>query len=108
MLVTTTMNVEGYRITEYKGIVRGLIVRSPTLVQGFLGSVKNILGGQITAYNAMCEDARKEAYEIMIQHAAEMGANAIVGMRFDASEIMRRYSASEVLCYGTAVILSKE
>jgi uncharacterized protein YbjQ (UPF0145 family) len=108
MLVTTTMNIEGFKITDYKGIVRGLVVRSPTIVQGFMGGLKNILGGQIDSYALMCEQTRQESYDLMIEHAAGMGANAIIGMRYDTSEVVSRYSASEVLCYGTAVILSKE
>jgi uncharacterized protein YbjQ (UPF0145 family) len=107
MLVTTTMSVEGYRITEYKGIVRGILVRSPTIVQGFLGSLKNILGGQINSYTTMCEQARQQAYDLMVEHASQMGANAILSMCYNAAEVVGRYSATEVLCYGTAVIIQK-
>ena len=107
MLVTTTINVEGYRITEYKGIVRGITVRSPTIVQGLLGSLKNILGGQIGSYTEMCEQARQKAYDLMIEHALQMGANAVIGMSYDAAEVVGRYSATEVICYGTAVIIQK-
>jgi uncharacterized protein YbjQ (UPF0145 family) len=107
MLVTTTINVEGYRIAEYKGIVRGVTVRSPTIVQGFFGSLKNIFGGQISSYSEMCEQARQQAYDLMIEHAATMGANAVIGMGYDAAEVVSRSSATEVLCYGTAVIIQK-
>src|SRR3990167_4991419 len=105
MLVTTTMDVTGCRIVEYKGIVRGIIVRSPTIMQSFFGSIKNIVGGQIGAFTKMCEQAREQAYELMIQHAVEMGANAIICMRYDASDLSGRYAATEVLCYGTAVVI---
>jgi uncharacterized protein YbjQ (UPF0145 family) len=107
MLITTTLNVEGYRIAEYKGIVRGIIVRAPTIAQGIVGGLKNIIGGQIGAYTAMCEQARQQAYDYMVQHARELGANAIVGVRYDASEVVSKGSATEVLCYGTAVVIQK-
>lgn len=107
MFVTTTMDIEGYRIIEYKGIVRGLIVRSPTIMQSIFSWFKNILGGNINALTVMCEQTRLQAYDLMIEHAAQMGANAIIGMRFDASEVASRLSATEVLCYGTAVVVAK-
>lgn len=105
MMVTTTFSFEGYRIKEYKGVVRGIIVRAPTIAQGIIGGLKNIVGGQIGAYTEMCEQARGQAYDLLIQHARQMGANAIVGMRYDASEVVSRGSATEVLCYGTAVVV---
>jgi uncharacterized protein YbjQ (UPF0145 family) len=105
MIVTTTMNLEGYRIKEYKGIVRGITVRSPTISQGILGGLKGILGGQIGAYTEMCEQAREQAYQLLIQHAQELRANAIIGLCYDASEVVGRQSATEVLCYGTAVVI---
>ncbi len=107
MLVTTTFNVEGHRIKDYKGIVRGIIVRAPTIVQGILGGLKNIIGGNIGAYTEMCEQARQQAYDEMVEHAQRLGANAIVGMRYDASEVVSKGSATEVLCYGTAVIIER-
>jgi uncharacterized protein YbjQ (UPF0145 family) len=103
--VSTTFTIEGCRIREYKGIARGIIVRSPTIAQGVLGSLENIVGGRIESYTEMCEQARQQAYELMLQHAWEMGANAVVGMRYDASEVVSVGSATEVLCYGTAVII---
>ncbi|HEV3165550.1 MAG TPA: YbjQ family protein [Isosphaeraceae bacterium] len=103
--VTTTFTIEGYRIERYLGIVRGIIVRSPTIVQGFFGSLKSIIGGQIGSYTAMCEQAREQAYELLIEHAQQMGANAVVGLHYDASEVVSKYGATEVLCYGTAVII---
>ena len=107
MIVTTTFTVEGYSIVEYKGIVRGIIVRAPTIAQGFLGGLKNIIGGQIGAYTTMCEQARQTAYDAMVSHATQMGANAIVGVHYDAAEVVSAGSATEVLCYGTAVVISK-
>jgi uncharacterized protein YbjQ (UPF0145 family) len=103
--VTTTFTFEGYRIKEYKGIVRGITVRSPTIAQGIIGGLKNIIGGQIGAYAEMCEQARQQAYDLLLQHAREAGANAIVGVRYDASEVVSKGSATEVLCYGTAVVI---
>jgi len=106
MPVTTTFNIEGYRIVDYKGVVRGIIVRAPTIMQGFFGSLKNIVGGHIGAYTEMCEQARQQAYDLMLDHARQMGANAIVGMRYDAAEVVSTGSATEVLCYGTAVVIA--
>lgn len=103
--VTTTFTFEGFRIVEYKGVVRGIIVRAPTIAQGILGGLKNIIGGNIGAYTEMCEQARGHAYDLMIEHARQVGANAIVGMRYDASEVVSKGSATEVLCYGTAVLI---
>lgn len=108
MAVSTTFTIDGYRIKEYKGIVRGIIVRAPTIMQGFLGGLKNLIGGHIGAYTEMCEQARQQAYDLMLQHAKELGANAIVGMRYDASEVVSKGSATEVLCYGTAVVIVPE
>jgi uncharacterized protein YbjQ (UPF0145 family) len=106
MHVTTTFSFEGYRIVEYKGVVRGIIVRAPTIAQGIVGGLKSIIGGQIGAYSEMCEQARSQAYELLVEHAEELGANAIVGMRYDASEVAAKNSATEVLCYGTAVVIA--
>jgi uncharacterized protein YbjQ (UPF0145 family) len=108
MPVTTTFTIEGYRIKEYKGIARGIIVRSPTIAQGIIGGLKNIIGGRIGAYTEMCEQARLQAFESLVQHAREMGGNAIVGLRYDASEVVSKGSATEVLCYGTAVVIEAE
>ena len=103
--VTTTFDIDGYKIVDYKGVVRGIIVRAPTIAQGIFGGLKSIIGGQIGAYTEMCEQTRRQAYELMIQHAQEMGANAVVGLRYDASEVASKVSATEVLCYGTAVVI---
>jgi uncharacterized protein YbjQ (UPF0145 family) len=109
MFVTTTFDIAGYDIVEYKGLVRGIIVRSPTITQGFLGGLKSIIGGQIGAYTEMCEQARQHAYDTMLAHASQMGANGIVGVRYDAAEVGKgNKSATEVLCYGTAVVLKQK
>jgi uncharacterized protein YbjQ (UPF0145 family) len=109
MVVTTTFTIEGYRIKQYLGVVRGIIVRSPTIAQGFFGGLKSIVGGQIGSYTEMCERARQQAYQLLIDHGRAVGANAIVGLRYDASEIgSKASSATEVLCYGTAVLIEQE
>jgi len=103
--VTTTFSFEDHKIIEYKGVVRGIIVRSPTIVQGILGGLKNIIGGKIGAYTEMCEQTRQDAYRELLKHAEEIGANAIVGFRYDSSEL--KDSSTEVLCYGTAVVIEE-
>jgi len=108
MMVTTTFSFEGYEIKEYKGLVRGIVVRAPTIAQGIVGGLKNVIGGNIGAYAEMCEQARSHAYDLLLQHARELGANAVVGLRYDASEVVSKGSATEVLCYGTAVIVEKD
>jgi uncharacterized protein YbjQ (UPF0145 family) len=106
VFVTTTFHLEGYAIREYKGIVRGIVVRSPTLIQGFLGGLKSMIGGRIGAYTQMCEQTRQQAYDQMVAHARQLGANAIVVARYDGSEVESGSSgATEVLCYGTAVVV---
>jgi uncharacterized protein YbjQ (UPF0145 family) len=104
LVVSTTFTIEGYRIREYKGLVRGLIVRAPTIRQGIMGGLKSIIGGRIGAYTQMCEQARQQAYELLIDHARTLGANAVVGFHYDASDV-GGVKATEVLCYGTAVVI---
>ena len=106
MPVTTTFTIEGSEIREYMGVGRGIIVRSPTIAQGIMGGLKNIIGGKIGAYTRMCEQARQQAYELLVEHAQEIGANAVVGLRYDASDVVG--SGTEVLCYGTAVVIEME
>jgi len=106
--VTTTFTIEGYRIAQYLGVVRGIIVRAPTIRQGILGGLKAVVGGRIGAYTEMCEQTRQQAYELLVDHAVGLGANAVVGLRFDASEVASRANATEVLCYGTAVVIEPE
>lgn len=101
ILTSTTFTIDGHRIVDNLGVVRGITVRSPTIAQGFMGGLKQLVGGQIGAYTQMCEQAREQAFEHMVEHAQERGANAIVGVRYDASDVAS--GATEVLCYGTAV-----
>jgi uncharacterized protein YbjQ (UPF0145 family) len=104
MIIVTTFNVEGHNIVEYKGLVRGITVRTPNIAQGFVAGLKSITGGRVSGFTKVCEEARQDALEHMIEHAQQMGANAILGIRYDASD-MGQSSATEVLCYGTAVVL---
>jgi len=104
--VTTTFGFEGYKITRYLGVVRGITVRSRSVVGNFIGGLQTLVGGNITVYTDLCEHARREAYELMMEHAKQMGANAVVAMRYDANEVMD--GVTEVLAYGTAVIIEKE
>jgi uncharacterized protein YbjQ (UPF0145 family) len=101
MMVTTSQELPGYRILRNYGIVRGIIVRSRSLLGSIGAGLQTILGGNITILTELCENTREEAYELMMQHAAEHGANAVIAMRYDATEIMQ--GVTEVLAYGTAV-----
>jgi len=105
-LVTTAFELQGYRITRNIGVVRGIIVRSRSLVGNIGAGFQTLFGGNISIYTELCEKARSDAYEIMIQHAAAVGANAIIGVRYDATEITQ--GVSEVLCYGTAVYVTPQ
>jgi uncharacterized protein YbjQ (UPF0145 family) len=102
-MVTTTFGFEGYRIVRHLGVVRGITVRSRSIVGQLGAGLQSFMGGKITLYVEVCEEARTEAYHLMVQHARELGANAIVGMRYDATELAE--NMTEVLCYGTAVVL---
>jgi len=104
MIVATTNDVAGRTITNYLGVVRGIVVRSPNIAQGFLGGLQQIMGGNIEQYAVVCDHARQEAFERMVQHAEQIGAHAIIGMRYDATEFTQ--GATEVLAYGTAVQLA--
>ncbi len=104
--VTTTFNFDGYRILRYLGLVRGVTVRSRSVVGNFVGSLQTLVGGNITVYTELCEHARQEAFELLMEHARQMGANAVIGMRYDANEVMD--GVTEVLAYGTAVVIEKE
>jgi uncharacterized protein YbjQ (UPF0145 family) len=101
MIVTTGNEISGQVVRKYLGVVRGIVVRSPSLAQGFLGGLKQIVGGNIEAYAQVCETARQEAFDRMVQHAEEIEANAVIGMRYDATEFSA--GVTEVLAYGTAV-----
>jgi uncharacterized protein YbjQ (UPF0145 family) len=106
MIVTTGNEITGHSIAAYIGIVRGIVVRSPSIAQGFLGGLKQIVGGNIESYAEVCEDAREEAYGRMVKHAQEKGANAVIAMRYDATEFAQ--GVTEVLAYGTAVKLARD
>src|SRR5215831_13003053 len=99
MIVTTGNEISGQVVRKYLGVVRGIVVRSPSLAQGFLGGLKQIVGGNIEAYAQVCETARQEAFDRMVQHAEEIEANAVIGMRYDATEFSA--GVSEVLADGT-------
>ena len=105
MIVTTGNEVAGRSITGYIGIVRGIVVRSRSIVGNIGASLQTLVGGNITIYTELCEKARQEAFDIMRQHGAEVGANAIVSMRYDANEVAQ--GVTEVLAYGTAVVLEQ-
>jgi uncharacterized protein YbjQ (UPF0145 family) len=105
MMVTTSIELPGYRIVRNFGIVRGIIVRSRSLLGSIGAGLQTILGGNITLLTELCEKTREEAFELMMQHAAEHGANAVISMRYDATEIMQ--GVTEVLAYGTAVIVER-
>ena len=100
-MTSTTFDLPGHRVVKSLGVVRGLTVRSRSVVGSFVGGLQTILGGNITIYAELCEKAREDAFQIMKDHATEVGGNAIIGIRYDANEIMP--GVTEVLCYGTAV-----
>ena len=104
-LITTSTILEGYRITKHLGIVRGITVRSRSLFGNIAGGFQTLFGGKISIYVELCEKTREEAYQLMLQHANERGANAIINMRYDANEVMN--GVTEVLAYGTAVVVEK-
>jgi uncharacterized protein YbjQ (UPF0145 family) len=104
--ISTAFDFKGYQITEYQGLVRGVTVRSRSILGNIGANLQSIFGGNITIYTELCENARQEAYDIMIEHAQKMGANAIIGVRYDANEVAD--GITEVLCYGTAVKIEKE
>ena len=105
-LITTAFTIDGYKIVKNLGVVRGITVRSRNMFATIGASLQTIVGGNITLFTELCEKTRVEAFEIMVKHAEEMGANAIVGMRYDANDVMS--GVTEVLAYGTAVIIEKE
>ena len=104
-LVTTSTSLEGYKITKHLGVVRGITVRSRSALGNIAGGFQSLFGGRLSIYVELCENAREEAYQLMIQHAAVMGATAIINMRYDANEVMQ--GITEVLSYGTAVVVEK-
>jgi len=104
-MVTTALTLPGYKIVRSLGVVRGITVRSRSVVGNFVGGLQTIFGGNITIYTELCEQARQETYQLMCSDAQKIGANAIITMRYDATELMP--GLTEVLCYGTAVFVEE-
>jgi len=104
-LTTTAFTLDGYRTTRTLGVVRGIMVRSRSIFGTIGGSLQTLVGGNISLFTSLCEKTRNEAFELMLEHARELGANAVVGIRYDATEVMN--GVTEVLCYGTAVVVER-
>ena len=104
-MTTTAFTIDGYRITKTLGVVRGITVRSRSIVGTLGASLQTLVGGNISLFTGLCEKTRAEAFEQMLLHAAEQGGNAVIGIRYDANELMQ--GVTEVLCYGTAVVVEK-
>ncbi|MBW4889175.1 YbjQ family protein [Mucilaginibacter sp. HMF5004] len=104
-LITTSISLEGYKVTKQLGVVRGITVRSRSLVGNFAGGIQSLFGGRLSIYVELCENAREEAFQLLMQHAQSLGANAVINMRYDANEVMN--GITEVLAYGTAVVVEK-
>jgi uncharacterized protein YbjQ (UPF0145 family) len=102
-MATTAFTLDGYKIVKNLGLVRGILVRSRSIFGTIGASLQTIVGGNITLFSELCEKTRAESFEMMLKHAVDMGANAVVGVRYDATEIMS--GVTEVLCYGTAVVV---
>jgi uncharacterized protein YbjQ (UPF0145 family) len=105
-MVTTAFTLDGYRIVRNLGLVRGIIVRSRSIIGTIGASLQTLVGGNITLLTNLCEPTREHAFDLMLDHAGELGANAVIGMRYDATEVMQ--GVTEVLAYGTAVYVQKE
>lgn len=104
-MTTTTFEIDGYKIVKQLGVVRGITVRSRSVFGTLGGSLQTLFGGNITLFTQLCEKSREEAFVMMVEHAEEVGANAVVGVRYDATDIMN--GVTEVLCYGTAVTIQR-
>jgi len=102
-MVTTALTLPGFKVARSLGVVRGITVRSRSIIGNFFGALQSLFGGNITIYTNLCEQARSETYRLMCEHAKQQGANAIVAMRYDATELIA--GLTEVLCYGTAVVV---
>ena len=102
-MTSTSFNLDGYRVVRNLGVVRGITVRSRSIFGTFGASLQTIVGGNITLFTELCEKTRAEGFELMLSHASDLGANAVIGMRYDATEVMD--GVTEVLCYGTAVVV---
>lgn len=109
MIVATTSNIDGYHVKEYKGIVRGVTVRQPTIAQNFTAGFQKLAGGKIGSYVQMAEKARQTAYDLCVSKARDLGANALIGVKYDSASCDNGgQPVTEVLCYGTAVIIEKD
>ena len=104
-MITTSISLDGYKVTKSLGVVRGITVRSRSVLGNIAGGLQSLMGGRLSIYIELCETSREEAFQHMLQHASERGANAIINMRYDANEITD--GITEVLAYGTAVIADK-
>jgi len=104
-LITTTFTLDGYKIVKNLGVVRGIVVRSRSVFGTIGAGLQTIFGGNITLFTELCEKTRSDAFELMVQHGQYIGANALLGVRYDATEVMS--GVTEVLCYGTAVVVEK-
>jgi uncharacterized protein YbjQ (UPF0145 family) len=104
-MITTSIALEGYRVTKNLGVIRGITVRSRSVLGNLAGGLQSLMGGRLSIYVELCETSREEAFQHMIQHASERGANAVINMRYDANEVMN--GITEVLAYGTAVVVEK-
>jgi uncharacterized protein YbjQ (UPF0145 family) len=104
-MTTTAFTLDGYRIVRNRGVVRGIMVRSRSIVGSVGGALQTLVGGNISLFTSLCERTRSEAFELMLAHAQQQGANAVIGVRYDATEIMN--GVTEVLCYGTAVTVER-
>ena len=104
-MTTTTFEIDGYKIVKQLGVVRGITVRSRSVFGTIGGSLQTLFGGNITLFTQLCEKSREEAFDMMLDHAEQLGANAVIGVRYDATELMN--GVTEVLCYGTAVSVSR-
>ena len=104
-MTSTTFNIEGYRVTRNLGVVRGILVRSRSIFGNIGAGIQTLFGGNITILSDLCEKTREEAFNIMIQHAEYLGANAVTGIRYESTEILS--GVTEVLCYGTAVVVEE-
>ena len=105
-MTTTTFELDGYKVSKQLGVVRGIVVRSRSVFGTIGGMLHTLVGGNITLFTELCEKTRVEAFDMMVSHAEEIGANAVIGIRYDATEVMG--GVTEVLCYGTAVVVSAE
>ena len=104
-MTTTAFELAGFRVTKQLGVVRGITVRSRSIIGTFGASLQTLVGGNITLFSELCEKTREEAFDLMIAHAQQLGANAVIGICYDATEIMQ--GVTEVLCYGTAVTVDR-